>query len=60
MVPVAVELLRLATAGSRPGLEFVDLPWGGDYYLETGRMMPDDAPNPNANARGTRTTMRAD
>ena len=25
------------------GLEFVEFPWGSDYYAETGRMMPEDA-----------------
>jgi len=43
VVPVAVDLLRRATQGAGPGLEFVEFPWGCDYYLESGRMMPDDA-----------------
>jgi tartrate dehydrogenase/decarboxylase/D-malate dehydrogenase len=43
VVPVAVELLRSATLGEKRGLEFVDFPWGCDYYLASGRMMPEDA-----------------
>jgi tartrate dehydrogenase/decarboxylase / D-malate dehydrogenase len=43
VVPVAVELLRTATVGEPRGLEFVDFPWGCDYYLASGRMMPEDA-----------------
>jgi tartrate dehydrogenase/decarboxylase / D-malate dehydrogenase len=43
VVPVAVDLLRAATVGEPRGLEFVDFPWGCDYYLASGRMMPDDA-----------------
>lgn len=43
VVPVAVDLLRRATEGVAPGLEFVEFPWGCDYYLATGRMMPEDA-----------------
>jgi tartrate dehydrogenase/decarboxylase/D-malate dehydrogenase len=43
VVPVGVDLLRRATAGEPGGLEFVDFPWGCDYYLASGRMMPEDA-----------------
>jgi tartrate dehydrogenase/decarboxylase/D-malate dehydrogenase len=43
VVPVGVDLLRRATAGEPRGLEFVDFPWGCDYYLASGRMMPEDA-----------------
>jgi tartrate dehydrogenase/decarboxylase/D-malate dehydrogenase len=43
VVPVAVDLLRAATVGEPRGLEFVDFPWGCDYYLASGRMMPEDA-----------------
>ena len=43
VVPVGVDLLRRATAGEQRGLEFVDFPWGCDYYLASGRMMPEDA-----------------
>ena len=43
VVPVAVDLLRRATDGVPPGLQFTEFPWGCDHYLETGRMMPEDA-----------------
>jgi tartrate dehydrogenase/decarboxylase/D-malate dehydrogenase len=43
VVPVAVDLLRTAAVGEPRGLEFVAFPWGCDYYLASGRMMPEDA-----------------
>ena len=44
VVPVAVDLLRAVTdAGGQARLSFDEYPWGCDYYLAEGRMMPDDA-----------------
>src|SRR5215208_2756911 len=43
VVPAGIDVL---TAVARPhgfALEFVGFPWGCDYYLEAGRMMPPDA-----------------
>jgi tartrate dehydrogenase/decarboxylase/D-malate dehydrogenase len=43
VVPVAVDLLRAITeAGGNARLSFDDYPWGCDYYLREGRMMPED------------------
>jgi len=36
-------LKELCTGQSDLNLEFENFPWGTDYYLETGRMMPEDA-----------------
>ena len=41
-MPVAVDLLRAATAGGGVELRFDDYPWGCDYYLAEGAMMPAD------------------
>ena len=44
VVPVAVDLLRAVTeAGGNARLSFDEYPWGCDYYLREGRMMPADA-----------------
>lgn len=36
-------LKELCAGQSELNLEFKNFPWGTDYYLETGRMMPEDA-----------------
>jgi len=36
-------LEHLASQNSGLSIEFETFPWGSDYYLETGEMMPDDA-----------------
>ncbi len=44
-VEVVGEALKvLSSAGEKHGIEwsFDEFPWGSDYYLETGRMMPED------------------
>ena len=41
VVPIAVSLVRQA-AGDGVQLAFTEYPWGCDYYLASGRMMPDD------------------
>ena len=42
VIPAAIGILN--TAGELGGfsLEFIELPWGCDYYLQTGRMMDPD------------------
>lgn len=43
VVPVAVGLLLAVTeAGGNARLEFDEFPWGCEYYLREGRMMPED------------------
>jgi len=43
VIPAAIQVIE--SAGRRFGFEcgFVEFPWGGDYYLKHGRMMPHDA-----------------
>ncbi len=39
-----VAVMQAATRGdASAGLEFEEFPWGCEYYLEHGRMMPEDA-----------------
>lgn len=43
VVPVAVALLEAVTElGRRAHLGLDELPWGCDFYLREGRMMPED------------------
>jgi tartrate dehydrogenase/decarboxylase/D-malate dehydrogenase len=42
VIPAGMCVLRAAAARHGFALEFVAFPWGCDYYLETGRMMPAD------------------
>jgi tartrate dehydrogenase/decarboxylase/D-malate dehydrogenase len=43
VVPVGVGLLRAVTElGGKARLQFEEYPWGCEYYLREGRMMPDD------------------
>jgi tartrate dehydrogenase/decarboxylase/D-malate dehydrogenase len=43
VVPVAVDLLRTVTdLGGHARLVLDELPWGCDFYLREGRMMPED------------------
>jgi tartrate dehydrogenase/decarboxylase/D-malate dehydrogenase len=44
VVPAAVKVLQKAskTSAGRFGLSFEEFEWGCEYYLRTGRMMPED------------------
>ncbi|KOY82561.1 tartrate dehydrogenase [Lysinibacillus macroides] len=43
VVPAAIEVLNKAAAlDGRFQFEWTTFPWGCDYYIETGKMMPDD------------------
>jgi tartrate dehydrogenase/decarboxylase/D-malate dehydrogenase len=42
VVPAGIEVLNIAAAQGGFRLEFTQVPWGCDYYLETGRMMDPD------------------
>ena len=39
VIPAGIRVLEAAARG-RFSLEFVAFPWGCDYFLQTGRMMP--------------------
>src|SRR4051812_35944209 len=42
VIPAGVEILELAASQSGLALEFVDFPWGCEFYLKSGRMMDAD------------------
>jgi tartrate dehydrogenase/decarboxylase/D-malate dehydrogenase len=42
VIPVGIDVLRLAADQGGFSLDFTDIPWGCDYYLQTGRMMDAD------------------
>ena len=43
VTPAALEVLEAAGRAHGFGLELTEYPWGCDHYVETGRMMPEDA-----------------
>jgi tartrate dehydrogenase/decarboxylase/D-malate dehydrogenase len=43
VIPAGIEVLQRATRDGTSTLEFVDFPWGCDFYRRTGRMMDEDA-----------------
>jgi tartrate dehydrogenase/decarboxylase/D-malate dehydrogenase len=42
VIPAGVEILKMAGEAGGFRCEFTDLPWGCDYYLQTGRMLDPD------------------
>jgi tartrate dehydrogenase/decarboxylase/D-malate dehydrogenase len=42
VVPAGMDVLRMAAEQGGFRLEWTDIPWGCDYYLQTGRMMDAD------------------
>jgi tartrate dehydrogenase/decarboxylase/D-malate dehydrogenase len=42
VVPAGIEVLRMAADQGGFRCDFVDVPWGCDYYLQSGRMMDAD------------------
>jgi tartrate dehydrogenase/decarboxylase/D-malate dehydrogenase len=43
VIPAGIDVLRRATRDGASALEFVEFPWGCDFYRSTGRMMDADA-----------------
>ncbi len=43
VTPAALEVLEAAGRAHGFGLELTEYPWGCDHFVETGRMMPEDA-----------------
>jgi len=41
-IPAGIEVLNVAAERHAFACAFTDLPWGCDYYLEHGRMLPED------------------
>ena len=42
VVPAGIEVMKLAAEQGGFTCEFTPIPWGCDYYLQTGRMMDAD------------------
>ncbi len=42
VIPCGIEVLRLAAAQGGFGIEFIEFPWGCDFYLREKRMMASD------------------
>jgi len=42
VIPPGIDAVKKAAAACGAALEFVELPWGCDYYKQHGRMMPED------------------
>ena len=42
VIPAGIEVLKKAAAACGAAIEFVEFPWGCDFYRRTGRMMDDD------------------
>ena len=42
VVPAGLDVLKKASAACGAKIEFVDFPWGCDYYVANGKMMADD------------------
>jgi tartrate dehydrogenase/decarboxylase / D-malate dehydrogenase len=42
VIPAGIEVLKLAAGHDGFQLDFIDIPWGCDYYLEKGRMLDPD------------------
>lgn len=42
VIPAGIDVLNMAAAQGNFRCEFTGLPWGCDYYLQTGRMMDPD------------------
>jgi tartrate dehydrogenase/decarboxylase / D-malate dehydrogenase len=45
VIPAGIEIINLAAEQGGFTCEFTDIPWGCDYYLQTGRMMDPDGVN---------------
>src|SRR4051812_31568480 len=42
VIPAGMAAMSAATRGSEVTIEFVELPWGSEYFVQYGRMMPED------------------
>jgi tartrate dehydrogenase/decarboxylase/D-malate dehydrogenase len=42
VIPAGIDIVKRAAARCGVTVEFVDFPWGCDFYRRTGRMMPED------------------
>ena len=42
VIPAGIDVVKKAAAACGAQVEFTEFPWGCDFYLKTGRMMPED------------------
>ena len=42
VIPAGIDIVKRAAAACGANIEFTEFPWGCDYYLKHGRMMPED------------------
>jgi len=42
VIPAGIEVVKTAAAACGVKVEFTEFPWGCDFYVKTGRMMPED------------------
>jgi tartrate dehydrogenase/decarboxylase/D-malate dehydrogenase len=42
VIPAGIDVVKKAAAACGAQVAFTEFPWGCDFYLKTGRMMPDD------------------
>src|SRR5215831_14084493 len=42
VIPAGISVVKKAAAACGARVEFVEFPWGCDFYVKTGRMMPED------------------
>jgi tartrate dehydrogenase/decarboxylase/D-malate dehydrogenase len=42
VIPAGIAVLKAATAGGDVSLDFTDLPWGCEYFVQYQRMMPEE------------------
>jgi tartrate dehydrogenase/decarboxylase / D-malate dehydrogenase len=42
VIPAGMAAMAAAARGSGAAIEFTELPWGSEYYVQYGRMMPED------------------
>ena len=42
VIPAGIDVVKKAAAACGATVEFTAFPWGCDFYLKTGRMMPED------------------
>ena len=42
VIPAGIDVVKKAAAACGAKVEFTEFPWGCDFYVKTGRMMPED------------------
>jgi tartrate dehydrogenase/decarboxylase/D-malate dehydrogenase len=42
VIPAGIDVVKKAAAACGAAVTFTEFPWGCDFYLKTGRMMPEE------------------